>query len=195
MPLRNIRLAVSATSSESLLRQAAGERRGVLAGRGFSPPLHLKRGDKLMLPPSWYLPWRRCSLIAAAAGPGDVYWSTSSGEAWSAVGSWGLCAILDDAYIINGGTVTVTNVDSAAVCKNLWLGDPNSSNSGTMLMSGGNLSPQLNENVGNLGAVHVFMQTGGTNNVGNNLSLGNNPGILVPTPSAARDCSTRRAAT
>ena len=83
----------------------------------------------------------------------------------------------DDAYIANGGTATITISDSAAVCNTLWLGDPNSANSGTIQMNNGSLTSGTDQNVGNLGT-GTFLQSGGTNNGANNLNLGNNPGSL-----------------
>ena len=44
----------------------------------------------------------------------------------------------DNAYIVNGGTAAVT--PSGAVCQSLYLGDPSSTQSGTVQMSGGDLS-------------------------------------------------------
>jgi len=81
----------------------------------------------------------------------------------------------DTAYIINGGTATITQ--SGEVCNVLYLGDPNSAKTGTIQMSGGNLTANGGfEYVGNIGS-GIFAQTGGTNNVGNGpLHLGNNAG-------------------
>ena len=118
-------------------------------------------------------------LVATPQAHGQIYWSTSSGD-WSAPGNW-LGSLTptstDDAYIANGGTATITISDSAAVCNTLWLGDPNSANSGTIQMNNGSLTSGTDQNVGNLGT-GTFLQSGGTNNGANNLNLGNNPGSL-----------------
>jgi autotransporter-associated beta strand protein len=79
----------------------------------------------------------------------------------------------DTAYIINGGTAAITL--PGAACQYLYLGDPNSTNSGTIQMSGGSLSVSSQERLGNTGA-GTFTQSGGTNNIGNFLYLGYNPG-------------------
>ncbi len=85
----------------------------------------------------------------------------------------------DNAFIINGGTAAITSaIDTppGATCGSLYLGDTASMNSGTIQMTGGNLSPVSDENVGNLGA-GTFIQSGGTNNVGGNLNLANSTGL------------------
>jgi autotransporter-associated beta strand protein len=118
-------------------------------------------------------------LVATPQAHGQISWSTSSGD-WSVPGNW-LGSLTptstDDAYIANGGTATITISDSAAVCNTLWLGNPNSANSGTIQMNNGSLSSGTDQNVGNLGT-GTFLQSGGTNNGANNLNLGNNPGSL-----------------
>jgi autotransporter-associated beta strand protein len=118
------------------------------------------------------------ALLLAVAAPqarGEVFWSASSGD-WSVASNWGGAGPgpADDAYIINGGTASVTNLDGNAVCQNLWLGDPNSALSGAIQMSGGNLSPLSNEYIGNLGP-GTMNQIGGANSP-NILNLGNNAG-------------------
>ena len=80
--------------------------------------------------------------------------------------------ILDNAYVINGGTAAITLPGAACSC--FYLGDPNSTNSGTIQMSGGNLSSAY-EYFGNLGS-GTFNQSGGTNNVIYGPYLGNNAG-------------------
>ena len=99
----------------------------------------------------------------------------SSGD-WSLASNWNgtlLPTVTDNAYVINGGTAAITV--PGAVCQNLYLGDPNSTNSGTVQMSGGNLSAQSSEYLGNIGA-GTFNQSGGANNVAYYLYLGNNAG-------------------
>ena len=66
----------------------------------------------------------------------------------------------------------------AQVYLNLYLGDPNSTASGTVQMSTGSFSASYNEYLGNKGT-GVFTQTGGTNNINSSngqFYLGNNPG-------------------
>src|SRR5208283_6092145 len=112
-------------------------------------------------------------LAAAPQARGDKYWSVASGN-WSLAANWGgaLPTFTDNAYIINGGTATIAA--SVAVCQNLYLGDPNSVNTGTLQMSGGNLSAFYSEYVGNNGA-GTFTQSGGMNSLSVN---SNNTGAL-----------------
>jgi len=102
----------------------------------------------------------------------DVTWSTSSGN-WSVANNWGgvLPGPADETYIINGGSAAIAL--AGAVCNDLFLGDPNSVNNGTLQMSGGGLSATSNEYLGNNGS-GTFLQSGGTNNVGSSLYLGSN---------------------
>ena len=81
----------------------------------------------------------------------------------------------DDAYIINGGTAAITALDTTSECQNLCLGDPNSTNSGTVQMSGGNLYATQNENLGIYGP-GTFTQSGGMNQIVGSFSLGGNAG-------------------
>jgi len=100
-----------------------------------------------------------------------VTWSASFGN-WSVANNWGgnLPGAADEAYIINGGTAAITT--GGAVCNDLYLGDSNSTNSGTVRMSGSSsLSAANSEYLGNYGA-GAFTQSGGTNNVGGSLFLG-----------------------
>lgn len=75
-------------------------------------------------------------IVAPRAKAAVYYWSVTSGP-WSVASNWSgvVPTSTDDAYIANGGTADITV--SSEVCNNLFLGDPNS---GTVLMSGGNLS-------------------------------------------------------
>ncbi len=126
-------------------------------------------------------------LVAAPqAQSATYYWSALSGD-WSAASNWGGIGptASDEAYIINGGTAVITNLDTGAVCNDLFLGDPNSANSGAVQMSGGSLSAANSENLGNNG-IGTFVQSGGTNTIvansfstgsfSNSLNLGCNPG-------------------
>jgi len=79
------------------------------------------------------------------------------------------------AYVINGGTAAITV--SGAVCSSLYLGDPNSANSGTIQMSGGSLSAAFYEFLGNNSGMGTFAQYGGTNNIAYGvLYLASDPG-------------------
>ncbi len=112
----------------------------------------------------------------------DVTWVLSASQTgnWSVAANWGGALPTNNvnAYIINGGTAAITPSTSTATCNYLYLGDPNSTNSGTIQMSGGSLSVLLNEYVGNNGS-GTFSQSGGTNNIGlgdGYLYLGSDPG-------------------
>jgi fibronectin-binding autotransporter adhesin len=110
-------------------------------------------------------------LIAPPKARGDVSWSTASGD-WFLGSNWlsgAVPAPTDNAFIINGGTATIAQ--PGAVCNSLYLGDPNSTNSGEVQISGGNLTATDSEYVGNRG-MGTFTQTGGTNSVSNYLYLG-----------------------
>ena len=92
--------------------------------------------------------------------------------------NWGALTLptgSDTAFIINGGTADITL--SGEACNYLYLGYPNSTNSGTIQMSGGNLAVQSSEYLGNEGT-GTFRQSGGTNNLSGSgaLWLGYFPG-------------------
>ena len=114
--------------------------------------------------------------VVLAAGPlyaANDYFNLVAGQSadWSTSGSWSSLAPpqpADTAYIIYGGTATITQ--PGAVCTYLYLGDPNSVNTGTIQMSGGNLSVASKEFIGNQGA-GTFTQTGGTNGLGSSAYL------------------------
>ena len=110
-------------------------------------------------------------LAAATAARGDVYWSVPFGD-WLGAANWGGAAPgpIDDAYIINGGTASVSTIDTAATCLDLQLGDPNSTAGGGVQMSGGNLAAISSEILGNLGP-GTFNQSGGLNTA-NLISVG-----------------------
>ncbi len=104
-------------------------------------------------------------LVAASQVQGDENWSLPLGQSgdWSLAANWSGYAApttADNAFIINGGTVAITLPN--AFCQNLYLGDPNSTNSGNLQMTGGNLSALNDEYVGNNGA-GAFTQSGGAN--------------------------------
>lgn len=93
-------------------------------------------------------------------------WGVPSGD-WSVASNWGgaVPSTTSNGYVINGGTASITSSD--AVCNSLYLGDPNSTNTGTIQMSGGSLSVSSHEYLGNKGT-GTFLQSGGTNNLGSN---------------------------
>jgi hypothetical protein len=106
-------------------------------------------------------------LMAALPVRADVYWTLSPSQTgdWSMASNWGGTAPTSsvNAYIINGGTATITL--PGATCNCLYLGDPNSTNAGTIQMSGGSLSVLSYEYLGNNGT-GTFTQSGGTNSFG-----------------------------
>jgi hypothetical protein len=118
-------------------------------------------------------------MFAAAPLLADVYWTLPAGQvgAWATPANWGgtLPQSSDTAYVINGGTAAITL--PGAVCSELYLGDPNSANSGTIQMSGGGLSTSTNEYLGNNGT-GTLIQSGGTNKIGEYLYLGYNSGVI-----------------
>jgi len=145
------------------------------------------RGSNIRPARSWAARGRspKCSLGLAAvavllfAPPGvraATYssWAVSSGD-WSVAQNWGgtLPTSSYGAYVINGGTAAITL--PGAACNYLYLGDPNSTNAGTVQMSAGSLSTILSEYLGNTGT-GTFTQSGGTNNVNGTLYLGMNSG-------------------
>ena len=97
----------------------------------------------------------RCCAVRAAS----YTWSVQSGD-WSVASNWGGTGptYLDNAYVINGGTATITV--PYCNCESLYLGDPNSTNSGTIQMSSGGLSASP-AYIGNNGT-GTFDQSGGT---------------------------------
>ena len=122
-------------------------------------------------------------LLAATPLHADVYkWVVVPSGDWSDAGSWlnsegsaGVPTSNDTAYVVNGGTAAITT-QPGAVCNNLYLGDPNSANSGTIqISSSGSLSTSTNEYLGNSGT-GTLIQSGGTNNIGEYLYLGNQAG-------------------
>jgi len=116
-------------------------------------------------------------LLAAPLAGADDTWTLPAGQAgdWSVATNWtaGEPTSSSVAYIINGGTATITK--TGAVCSSLYLGDPNSSNVGNVQMSGGGLSTLSSEYVGNEGA-GTFAQSGGDHSISGFLFLGYNAG-------------------
>ena len=106
-------------------------------------------------------------LLALSSAQADEYWTVSSGD-WSAVANWGgvLPTSLDTAYVVNGGTATVTL--SGETCSTLSLGG--TAGTGTLQMTGGDLST-ASEYLGYAGT-GSFTQSDGTNNVSWGLYLG-----------------------
>ena len=113
-------------------------------------------------------------LVAAPLRAQSCTWTVSAGD-WSVSANWRNGWVPDvtwNADIINGGTAAITQ--PGATCNNLYLGDPNSANTGMIQMYGGGLSASLDEYVGNQGT-GTFIQSGGTNN-SSNLLVGYNAG-------------------
>ena len=114
-------------------------------------------------------------LLAAPLAGANVTWTlppNQSGD-WSLASNWtaGLPTSSSTAYIVNGGTATITL--PGAVCGTLSLG--NSAGAGTIQMTGGSLSATC-AYVGYSG-IGSFTQSGGTSAIGNsNLYLGYNTG-------------------
>jgi autotransporter-associated beta strand protein len=108
-------------------------------------------------------------LPAVPLRAASYYWAVSAGD-WSQTSNWGgtLPTSSDLAYVSNGGTAAITL--SGEACNQLCLGDPNSTRSGTIQMSSGNLAVKSNEYLGAEGA-GTFTQSGGTNSLGSNGSL------------------------
>ncbi|MGO9108235.1 MAG: autotransporter-associated beta strand repeat-containing protein [Thermoguttaceae bacterium] len=111
-------------------------------------------------------------LIVSVQVRGDVYWTLPAGQSgdWSVASNWGgtIPTSSDFAYIVNGGTVAVTQLGET--CGRLSLGS--SANSGTVLMTTGGLSTTSQEYIGNAGT-GTFAQSGGTNSLSGYLSLSN----------------------
>ena len=114
-------------------------------------------------------------LLASLQVRADVYWKVAppnSGD-WSVATNWtgGLPTSSVTAYVVNGGTVNVTQLGET--CGTLSLGS--GAGSGTVQMTGGSLSAVSYENVGDSGT-GTFTQSGGINNCGASLYLGENTG-------------------
>ena len=101
-------------------------------------------------------------LIASRPIRADVTWTLPAGHSgdWCVASNWGgaVPTNTDTAYVVNGGTATVTM--PGETCLQLWLGNP--PGSGTVQMTDGDLSTFGTESIGNLGR-GSFMQSGGTN--------------------------------
>ena len=112
------------------------------------------------------------AICGSAAQGASCSWQVPSGD-WSAASNWGgtLPASSDAAYIVNGGTTTVTQ--PGAVCGTLSLGS--GAGSGSLQMTGGSLFASSYEYVGNWG-MGALIQSGGTNNVSNALNVGYSSG-------------------
>ena len=101
-------------------------------------------------------------LLMSLPARADVSWSTSSGD-WSVAWNWGgtLPGSNDTAYIINGGTATISM--PGEVCGALALGG--TAGSGTVQMTAGGQVSAYAEWIGAPGATGLFQQTGGANAV------------------------------
>jgi hypothetical protein len=116
-------------------------------------------------------------LIASLQARAQDYWSLSPSQSgdWSVAANWnaGVPNSSVYAYIVNGGTATITQL--AETCGTLSLGS--SAGSGTVRMTGGSLAAGYDEFVGNSGTGN-FIQAGGTCTLSymGYLYLGNNAG-------------------
>ncbi len=112
-------------------------------------------------------------LAAVPLRAASYSWAVSAGD-WSVASNWGgslLPTSSGTAYVVNGGTVNVTQLGET--CGTLSLGS--GAGSGTVQMTGGSLSAVSYENVGDSGT-GTFTQSGGINNCGASLYLGENTG-------------------
>ena len=112
-------------------------------------------------------------VISTSATHGTSYsWQVPGGD-WSIASNWGgtLPTGSEFAYVVNGGTVNVTQ--PSETCGTLSLGS--SAGSGTVQMTGGSLYGIPYQYVGYSGT-GTFLQTGGTNAAYTNLYLGYNIG-------------------
>jgi autotransporter-associated beta strand protein len=103
-------------------------------------------------------------LLGSLQAHAQVYWSNTASGDWSNVNNWSGTLVptsTDDAWIVNGGTASVTQFGES--CYTLSLGS--TAGSGTMLVPGGSLSATYGEFVGQTG-IGTFTQTGGTNSAG-----------------------------
>jgi autotransporter-associated beta strand protein len=104
------------------------------------------------------------STVTQAA---SYYWSASSDD-WLTATNWGgtVPNNSDCAYIQNGGTVTITQTGAQCSCLNLGA-----TKTGTVKMTGGDLSVWNSSYVGNSGT-GTFTQSDGTNTISSSLFLG-----------------------
>ena len=116
----------------------------------------------------------RISFLASPVASGaSYYWQVSSGD-WFVASNWGGIALgsNDYAYVIDGGTATITL--SGAECYELSLGNNavNNIQAGEIQMTGGCLSTV--EQVVGFPATGSFLQSGGTNNVADAFQMDGN---------------------
>ncbi|MGA2256730.1 MAG: autotransporter-associated beta strand repeat-containing protein [Thermoguttaceae bacterium] len=104
-----------------------------------------------------------------------VDWTLPAGQVgdWSVASNWGgnLPTNNDEAFVLNGGTVTITM--PGEICGALSLGS--SAGSGTVQMTGGGLITSDGQYVGYSGT-GTFTQSGGTNSIRGLIFLGVNGG-------------------
>jgi autotransporter-associated beta strand protein len=117
-------------------------------------------------------------MFALSLHAANVSWNVPAGQSgnWSTGTNWtgGAPTSSSTAYIVNGGTATVTALN--ATCGTLSLGS--SAGSGAVQMTTGSLSAVNNEYIGDSGTGN-FTQSGGSNSVPSSvggLYLGNSPG-------------------
>ena len=117
-------------------------------------------------------------LMASLPARADVYWTLPAGQAgdWSAASNWAgtLPTGNDTAYVVNGGTATITM--PGEICGTLSLGG--STGSGTVQMTDGGLSTASGVQYVGYSGTGTFTQTGGDNSIGyyGSLYLGYNAG-------------------
>ena len=109
--------------------------------------------------------------LAATSQAADYSWQAGPGD-WSIASNWGgaLPAYGNNAYIVNGGTTSVTS--SGPICGNLTLGT--TAGAGALQLLNGSIGANGSDYVGSSGA-GTFIQSGGTNYC-YSLSLGTNLG-------------------
>jgi formylglycine-generating enzyme len=115
-------------------------------------------------------------LISPLTARANVTWALPAGQSgdWAVASNWGgsVPTVNDTAYVVNGGTATITQFSGA--CDALVLGSSAEAGTLQMIGSSSHLSASF-EYVGDYGT-GTFMQTGGTNRSQYLFSLGWNTG-------------------
>ena len=111
------------------------------------------------------------ALVAAPLHAASYNWVVFSGD-WSVASNWGgtLPGSSDCAYVVNGGTVNVTQF--GGTCGTLSLGS--GAGSETVQQTAGNLSTDFQYVA--FSGTGTFTQSGGINSINSYLFLGNNTG-------------------
>ncbi len=116
-------------------------------------------------------------LAVSDSRAANYYWAMSQPGDWSNSACWSGSSVPtsnDSAYIVNGGTVTITK--SGETCLSLTLGG---TGTGAIQMNSGSLfvtNPAISELIGNA-SPGIFAQSGGTHSIATYLLLGNDSGI------------------